>query len=775
MRQTFRHPRERGPLGAFLALVLALLTAGSACAQVAVVEFHHPGLDHYFITSDAAEIADLDGGRHPGWVRTGYAFGAWPAGDGRAGASPVCRFYGNPQRGLDSHFYTANAGECAALPLRFGDAWLLESSAVFRMAPLSADGACPAGTEPVYRLFNGRADANHRYTTSAAVYAQMTARGYVPEGDGSGPRPVVFCAPPAPASPLAPQCMLDASVAAPAVNTGIVLTARCTNAPTRFDWGTTGCNGALSACLTGATTPGPVTYTVVASNAQGPGASASVDVTWMAAGTATGGSALPRCTLEADTATPATGATLALSLACADASASVTWLACTAGGGTCQPLPVCAPGSATCAVTQSGAGSVQYAVDVRNATGVVRVVRDVTWVRGLLPPVCRLTPSNAAPAVDTSITLFADCSDAPASYTWTGCASTLATCVATAGAAGTRTYGVVAANAAGASAQATADVTWLQVGPRMPPVCTLSASAANPAAGTSIVLTAQCSGAPVSYAWIGCDSDGATCTTTGTAAGPQSYTVIARNDAGPGVPATTSVAWQAAAGTPVCTVTANATTLWLGQTVLVQASCTNGPVSYTWQNCASADNVCLDTATTPGTVVYTVAAANALGPGAPASTSVTWRDPTDAGRCIQFPEVRIVTVPWGRLATLPADYGGNFTRGSVLAAGFTVPVAGTYSVSTLLASATNVQSLPVTQQATLSREKCDFRPVDPAGVAGPIAAGVGHPAQVGGAVGTELVPGVTYYVNVRNYVPGVGATCGEAACNVQVDWQWPAP
>src|SRR5437879_341280 len=54
-----------------------------------VVEFYNPALDHYFITSDTREIADLDTAVHPGWRRTGLAFDAYPAAG--AGSSPVCR------------------------------------------------------------------------------------------------------------------------------------------------------------------------------------------------------------------------------------------------------------------------------------------------------------------------------------------------------------------------------------------------------------------------------------------------------------------------------------------------------------------------------------------------------------------------------------------------------------------------------------------------------------------------------------------------------------
>jgi hypothetical protein len=59
--------------------------------------------------------------------------------------------------------------------------------------PNPISGTCQPGTQAVYRVWNKRADTNHRYTTSLVVRDQMVAKGYVPEG--SGPQAVVFCAP----------------------------------------------------------------------------------------------------------------------------------------------------------------------------------------------------------------------------------------------------------------------------------------------------------------------------------------------------------------------------------------------------------------------------------------------------------------------------------------------------------------------------------------------------------------------------------------------------
>ena len=162
------------------------------------VEFHRASVDHYFLSSDPAEIAALDAGVFAGWARTGLAFGVQPPGD-RAGErrSPVCRFYGRPAAGLDSHFYSASPAECQAVIDRYGADWQLESSEVFVVAlPDPATGACPAGTIAVYRVFNGRHDANHRYLTSIALRDAMVASGWIAEGYGLDA--VAMCSPSAP-------------------------------------------------------------------------------------------------------------------------------------------------------------------------------------------------------------------------------------------------------------------------------------------------------------------------------------------------------------------------------------------------------------------------------------------------------------------------------------------------------------------------------------------------------------------------------------------------
>jgi hypothetical protein len=159
------------------------------------VEFFHAVLGHYFVTANAAEIAALDSGQFAGWARTGETFPVFAsAGDTEDVTTPVCRYYGRPEKGLDSHFYSASPDECAEVETMFGDSWILETpQAFFVYAADPASGTCPNATAPVYRLYNGRADANHRYTTSTSIRAQMIAQGWIAEG--YGPQAIGFCVP----------------------------------------------------------------------------------------------------------------------------------------------------------------------------------------------------------------------------------------------------------------------------------------------------------------------------------------------------------------------------------------------------------------------------------------------------------------------------------------------------------------------------------------------------------------------------------------------------
>ena len=168
------------------------LTVALPAVTATVIEFYNTNLDNYFITSNGAEAAAIDGGSAgPGWGRTGNLFNFNAGGD-----TPVCRFYGGIAPGPNSHFYTVSTAECNALKALQATTpasqprWNFEGLDFVSAVP--ANGACPAGKTPVYRAYNNgltrRVDSNHRITTNQAGIAAVVARGWVNEG-------VVMCAP----------------------------------------------------------------------------------------------------------------------------------------------------------------------------------------------------------------------------------------------------------------------------------------------------------------------------------------------------------------------------------------------------------------------------------------------------------------------------------------------------------------------------------------------------------------------------------------------------
>ena len=166
-------------------------TGVQAAGTIDVIEFHNAADGQYFITAEPAEIAFIDGGGlGASWSRTGMQFKAWPRDDTMvAEALPVCRFFGTPGVGPNSHFYTAFPDECAKV--RADPHWQDEGIAFRALAP-AADGSCPAGDMPILRLWWAGGDATasrHRYVSDAALVAPMQGAGWVLEGP-------VFCAPP---------------------------------------------------------------------------------------------------------------------------------------------------------------------------------------------------------------------------------------------------------------------------------------------------------------------------------------------------------------------------------------------------------------------------------------------------------------------------------------------------------------------------------------------------------------------------------------------------
>jgi hypothetical protein len=174
-------------LGA-LAFVTLVGNGIGISATIPVIEFHNARDGQYFVTADPKETALLDGGAlGPDWSRTGASFAAFTNDATDARALPVCRFFGTPGVGPNSHFYTAYANECDAVRK---DAHWIEEGVTFR-AMLPQDGRCADGDDTVLRLWSAGTsvtETRHRYVVDPSIAAAMQAAGWVLEGP-------VFCAP----------------------------------------------------------------------------------------------------------------------------------------------------------------------------------------------------------------------------------------------------------------------------------------------------------------------------------------------------------------------------------------------------------------------------------------------------------------------------------------------------------------------------------------------------------------------------------------------------
>ncbi len=157
-----------------------------------VVEFYNEPLAHYFVAASGYEVGQiLSGAAGPGWRLTGLAFNAYSRipPDAFSTVSPVCRFYGAPAGGPNSHFFTASPDECEAVKRAGG--WYYEGIG-FHAVPQLADGRCPDGYLQVMRAYNlgfPRNDSNHRFTTSDSTWRGMQHQGWALEG-------VAWCARP---------------------------------------------------------------------------------------------------------------------------------------------------------------------------------------------------------------------------------------------------------------------------------------------------------------------------------------------------------------------------------------------------------------------------------------------------------------------------------------------------------------------------------------------------------------------------------------------------
>jgi hypothetical protein len=176
---------------------LELADPPASTGVMKVAEFFNAALSRYFRTSEPAEAQAIRADALTGELDTGFSFRAWHIAAAPPGAAVVCRFYGSVNPGPNSHFFTADPGECAALRQLQATTpptarrWNFEGNAFAVRLPVN--GICPADAPvAIYRNYNNgftrNIDSNHRFTTSQGVYQAMIAEGWLGEG-------IVMCAP----------------------------------------------------------------------------------------------------------------------------------------------------------------------------------------------------------------------------------------------------------------------------------------------------------------------------------------------------------------------------------------------------------------------------------------------------------------------------------------------------------------------------------------------------------------------------------------------------
>src|SRR5258708_5091957 len=128
-------------------LYLPILSPALAAPTV-ITEFVNTNLGHFVLITEPAEVTAIENGAAgPGWQKTGKTLNANSDPADGSGLVPVCRFYGSVSPGPNSHFFTGDANECAAVKADPG--WHYEGIAFYVALPF--DGDCAADQLPVWR------------------------------------------------------------------------------------------------------------------------------------------------------------------------------------------------------------------------------------------------------------------------------------------------------------------------------------------------------------------------------------------------------------------------------------------------------------------------------------------------------------------------------------------------------------------------------------------------------------------------------------------------
>ncbi|CAN5498015.1 hypothetical protein BH11PSE11_BH11PSE11_13380 [soil metagenome] len=244
-------------------------------------------------------------------------------------------------------------------------------------------------------------------------------------------------------------------------------------------------------------------------------------------------------------------------------------------------------------------------------------------------PICSLT-QQATTATTTLLT--ATCTPPATSYAWTNTgfsAGSKSGSITTPSVA--TTYSVQGSNAAGAG-----NVASITVQPAGVPICKLTQFPLTP---TAISITASCSPAATSYAWV--NTGFASTSSGGTITKPPvttTYSVTGSNASGTGPQDSIDVN-VGALPPPVCTLGASSNNVVAGNPITLTATCNPDATSFSWTNPTPASPIVLtpgggNTAevviplqTPAGVYTFGVVGQNAAGSDANRTTAITVSEP----------------------------------------------------------------------------------------------------------------------------------------------------
>ena len=345
--------------------------------------------------------------------------------------------------------------------------------------------------------------------------------------------------------------------------------------------------------------------------------------------------------------------------------------------------------------------------------------------------------------------------------------------------------------------------------------CTAYVSASTVLPGQPIFMAVSCPGASIqSYEWkvsgsAGCvaPSPGPYNILTGSTEASCTYRVIATASNGDKGSAVANVAWATTpAAAPSCSapslVTSPSPLTSAGGTASLNVSCTGTGITYAWRRTAptagtvsvlatASDTLAANT--TSGGITYTYVVDACTGPTAASCSSQTVSVVVPSatggggggggggtGLCAGLPNVVMMDVPWGGTVTTRGS-GSTFQANGMVVAKFTVPAG--YATTPGFkgkVQAAEYGDPAVYRQTSLSTQACDFRGAatkttdtyitDPTGNNNPLKFGFGNTAIVeftvtGTALFTpQLVPGQTYYYNIRNWSPYANGGAGGVSC-----------